>query len=150
MTSLDNIQNTSPGSGVPVRTPGLTFTCILTFIGSGVSAFSFLVLYLLFDQLPAVAETNPFPDEAQQMFQVIINTPKQFFLIMPLLSLISLLGAVFMWKMKKLGFHFYTSSQLLMLLVPFFMVQGYTVPLSSALLTAAFIGAYGINMNKMR
>lgn len=155
MTSPDNMEQDMDQKAVSekksnIRTPGLTFTCILTFIGSGASAFSFLVLYLMYEQLPLLMEISPFPDEAQQLLGVITGSSKNFFLIMPVLYLVSLFGAIAMWKLRKTGFHMYTSSQLLMLLVPFFMVPGYTVPLSGALLTAAFIGSYGINLPKMR
>lgn len=132
------------------RSSGLTFICILTFIGSGFSAFAFFVIFLIYYEIPTIIAQEGFPMDNEGILALIKNAGRHFFLAMTVLYLISFTGAVMMWKQNRKGFHFYTIAQLMMLLIPFFMVTGYTVPLPNALITSVFIGAYGLNMGEMR
>ncbi len=140
----DNTANSKP------RSTGLTFICILTFIGSGFSAVAFFVIFLIYNEIPAIIAEEGFPLDNESMLAIINNAERSFFLTMTAFYLISFAGALMMWNQRKKGFHFYTTAQLMMLLIPFFMVTGYTVPLPNALITSVFIGAYGLNMGEMR
>jgi hypothetical protein len=132
------------------RTQSLTLTCIFTFIGSGFSAFSFFIIYLIFNNIEILPIDSNYFVEAQQVKDLIVIAGRNFFLVMLFLCITSLTGALLMWKLKKIGFHVYTIAQLLMLLIPFFMITGYTIPLPNALITAVFIGAYALNTFEMK
>lgn len=132
------------------RTQSLTMTCIFTFIGSGFSALSFFVIYLIFNDIQKLPIESNYLMEAQQVRELIMLAGRPFFLVMLFLCIISFLGALLMWKLKKMGFHVYTISQLLMLLLPFFIISGYSIPLPNALITAVFIGAYALNTFEMK
>ena len=131
------------------RLPSLTFLCILTFIGSGVSALSSLFVVMAYDIMPMAVEQSPIPG-AEEMMELVIAAGRSFFVYMGLLYGLSLLGAIFMWKLNKKGFHLYTIAQLLMIIVPLLMVTGYKTPFTTILLTASFILAYGVNLRFMR
>lgn len=132
------------------RSSGLTFICILTFIGSGFSAVAFFVIFLIYNEIPAILAEQGFPLDNESMLALINNAERSFFLTMTVFYLTSFAGALMMWNQRKRGFHFYTTAQLMMLLIPFFMVTGYTVPLPNAVITSVFIGAYSLNMGEMR
>lgn len=131
------------------RPPGLTMLCILTFIGSGVSVISSIFIVLAFDMIPLVAAQSPVPN-VEEMIELVLTAGRDFFMVMGLLYALSLLGAIFMWKRNKKGFHIYTSAQLVMLIVPLIMIKGYQTPFTTVLLTASFILAYGLNLRIMR
>ena len=131
------------------RPPNLSFLCILTFIGSGVSALSSLFVVMAYDIMPMAVEQSPIPG-AQEMLEMVMAAGRSFFVYMGLLYGLSLTGSIYMWKMHKKGFHFYTIAQLLMLIVPLLMINGYQTPFSTILLTASFILAYGLNLRFMR
>lgn len=132
------------------RPSGLSMVCVLTFIGSGISALSSLMVFTGFDLIPSIPmDASLFP-EAQSMKELVMSAGRWFFLVMMALYIISFTGATFMWKLKKLGFHFYTFSQMLMFLVPLLMIKGYVVPFSSVLLTSAFVAMYGLNLRFMK
>lgn len=132
------------------RTQSLSFACILSFIGSGFSAFGLLIIFLLYSEIPAIAAIDPSMVGNTELINLVESAGRYFFLLMCFFNLISLSGAILMWNLKKPGFHLYTLSQLLMLLVPFFMVAGYSLPLPNALLTAAFIFLYGTSLSIMK
>lgn len=132
------------------RPSGLSMICVLTFIGSGISALSSLMVFTGFDLIPSVPmDARLFP-EAQDVKDIVMSAGRWFFLIMAVLYFISFTGATMMWKLKKIGFHCYTFSQMLMFLIPILMIQGYIVPISSVLITSAFIGMYGLNLRFMK
>lgn len=145
---LENQRDNTPSQ--KPRSSGLTFICILTFIGSGFSAFAFFVIFLIYHEIPSIMAQQEFPLDNESMLALVKNAGRFFFLVMSIFYIISFIGALMMWKQRKKGFHFYTMAQLLMLLIPFFMVTGYTIPIPNALITSVFIGAYGLNMGEMR
>ncbi|MDY0344326.1 MAG: hypothetical protein RBR28_12190 [Lentimicrobium sp.] len=131
------------------RPPSLTLLCIMSFIGSGASLISSVVVALAFSMLPALAEQSPLP-QAKEMIEFVLMGGRLFFVLMSIWYILSLVGVYFMWKLRKTGFHFYTTGQLFMLITPLFLFPNYQLPLSNLLLTGSFILAYGLNMRFMR
>lgn len=127
----------------------LTILCIFTFIGSGMSAISSFFVALAYDMIPMAIKESPFPD-TETLIEMIKLAGAGFFAIMGVLYLLSLAGALLMFKLRKTGFHFYTLSQLVMLILPSIMISGFVLPVSNMLLTGSFILAYGVNIKIMR
>ena len=132
----------------PAQRPTLlTVLCILTFIGSGISTVSFFmvsVMYELFMQQLTVLYAN-MPEAS-----FLLEAPRDFFIISFLLSAASVAGALFMWNLRKIGFHIYTIAQLVYLLVPLLYFGGETNPLLNVMLTALFVYLYARNLSYMR
>lgn len=106
--------------------------------------------YGLYYDLPLIMQQAEYGDQEKLILEMIQNSKREFFLIIALLNALSFIGAILMWKLKKVGFHFYTTAQLLILVVPFFLVAGYSVSLPNAIITVVFIAAYAVNMPQMR
>lgn len=131
------------------RPPSLSMLCILSFIGSGASALSAVVVLLTFDLLPEYATLSPLPG-AKEMVDLVIQQGRLFFVLMGIWYAISFVGVLFMWKLRKPGFHLYTVAQLFMLLTPLMLFQNFQLPITNFLLTGSFVLAYGLNMRFMR
>ena len=127
------------------RPPGLTFLCILTFAGSGLSAISSFFVALAYNIIPLAVKQSPIP-ESEALLQLIRSAGPWFFLIMGILYLVSFAGAILMFRLRKTGFHLYTLAQLCMLILPSLMIPGFELPLSNLLLTGTFILAYAVNI----
>jgi hypothetical protein len=140
----------STNQDINVRPSSLSHICILTFIGSGLSAIVFLLIFLIYDLIPDLLLQDEFAANGMILNEITTKANRIFFFIMPILYALSITGAVMMWKLKKKGFHLYTIVQLLMLLLPFFMVTDYSISFPNALITAIFIGAYSLNFSQMR
>jgi len=125
----------------------LKIFCILSFIGSGLSAVSNLVIWLTFNQLDLVIEDMiaNFPE-----LETILSGGKGFFISGFVLYSISLFGVLQMWKLKKIGFHYYTGAQIFILLLPVITIESFQVPILSIILTLAFILAYSSQLKFMR
>ena len=123
----------------------LSVLCILTFIVSG---FYSLGSMMLFVYNSAFIEFYGSLEETKNVAEFYSNIDKTYFLWNSLLSIFSVVGAIFMWNLKKIGFHIYTSSKLVMLvLLPLYIKNGdYLFPF---LLTLIFVLLYHRNIKLM-
>lgn len=122
----------------PKRPPFLTALCLLTFIASAMSGFTYFVFFSAYDEvMPQLQEfTSKFPGT-----EYILEAPKNFFITGFLLYTFSFFGANLMWRLKKVGFHFYTAAQIGLVLLPVIYFKNYPF-VFDALFAALFIILY--------
>jgi hypothetical protein len=134
------------------KRPGfLTFLCVLTFIGSGFSLLTNLIAPITapmalefvkgssFSTVPGVVEA----------YEQIIETPVWHFYLVAFFCAISIFGAIYMLKMKKIGFHLYLIAQLSILALSQFVFGSALKPkISDLIITLLFIGLYAIFYKK--
>lgn len=134
------------GDKKPERPVLLTVLLILTFLGSGMGAISYLFVSMSHDEVMRILKEvySDFPG-----IELILSAKESYFTIGFFLSAISFMGAVMMWKLKKAGFHFYTAAQIFMIILPLVTIPGYQFSLLSVVVPAAFILAYGTNLRLM-
>ena len=125
----------------------LTILCILTFVGSGLGVAGFLMVSLNFE---ATMEALKVIYADMPEATMLLNAPREFYVISFFLSASSLIGAIMMWNLRKIGFHVYTSAQLIYLVIPLVYFGGDTNPLFNIMLTALFVYLYAKNLPFMR
>jgi hypothetical protein len=123
----------------PKRPQILSVLCILSFLGSSMSGFSFFMVYSAYDEvLPQLQEfAGKFPG-----MEYILSAPKGLFLTGFILYTFSFFGANLMWRLKKVGFHFYTAAQIALVLLPMIYIKGFPMPVIDGLVSALFIVLY--------
>lgn len=150
----------------------LTVLCILTFIGSGWSILSDLFRLFLSGTNNSVEihqytsmvekisgqESSPFMagfmNTMMDFIRLVTSHAREMAVIDLVLSLISLLGAILMFQLRRFGFYFYTTAQILMIFIlPYF--AGFTpIVIFSmafpAIVTIAFIVMYGVNIKYLK
>jgi hypothetical protein len=131
----------------PKRPQLLTILCIVTFIGSGLSALAFLWLSVFYDIGIKMMETV-YADMPETAF--LLQAPYEFFVISFFLYAFSVVGAIFMWNLRKLGFHIYTIAQLSYLVIPYLYFGGEGSSILSVFLTALFVYLYARNLPYMK
>jgi len=117
----------------------LSVLCILTFLGSGLQSFVFLIITMTYTEFMAQVSTIELPIPEMKIF---FTGTKAFYLTGFLLLLFSTFGASLMWKLRKTGFHFYTGSQLLFLALPMIYLEGFQLSVIDIALTGTFILLY--------
>lgn len=117
----------------------LTVLCILSFIGSGIAGLSYFLMWTSYHEiLPLLEEmTEEFP-----VFEMFLNTGRNFFLTGFILYFLSFYGVSLMWKMRKAGLHFYIGSQIMILIMPLFYITDYPLPFLDGVITLVFIYLY--------
>lgn len=124
----------------------LTVLCILTFIGSGLAAISNFFVYFNHDFLKESVEKDGFEFFGSEL---ILGLPKSLFILSALFYSSSLVGAILMWKLKKVGFHAYSVSQVILLIIPTIYIKSDNFPIFGILLTILFIILYHKNIKFM-
>ncbi|MCB2219815.1 MAG: hypothetical protein KQI35_05410 [Bacteroidetes bacterium] len=122
-----------------VRPGLLTFLCTLTFIGSGMASFVFMMVYLSYDEMLIAM------DDFKGQFPELVNIfrgGRQFFIASSILYFISLMGAIQMWKLKKIGFHIYTAAQIFVLILPMALIDSSMISVFEIFITLAFVSGY--------
>ena len=127
----------------------LKILCILTFAGSGLGLFTYGMIGIFFNLFSRTA-TTALGEDQQEAIRTLLSGGKNFFLLNALLYAASLRGAYMMYHLRKSGFHFYTISQLFILISPMLFIKGFQLPWMTALLSAMFIFAYAGFLKIMR
>ncbi|MEI6062062.1 MAG: hypothetical protein WCR72_15275 [Bacteroidota bacterium] len=137
---MEDQQQPTPTEAVP-NSVLLKILCTFTFVGSGLGFISYGIIGLLLNLF--AANLSQIPDEqSRELFKMLLPAGRPFFFLNALLYAVSFAGAVFLWRMKKAGFHMYAASQLLLLILPLAYIKGFPTPGLSIFLTLIFIWGY--------
>ena len=148
----------------------LLVLCILTFIGSGWGTLSNLFSVFtagltnssmqmehyssMLNGMDQGGDSAVLSDILSSSLQATFVHAKEIAVINLVLSVISLLGAILMFQLRRIGFYFYTAAQILMLFVlPYFAGFNFMVlagMLFSAIFAVIFIVMYALNLKYMR
>ncbi len=133
------------------RPSQLSLLCILSFIGGGLSILSNLIIYSVFDQIKIYFEDgelqNFFGTEIDMGF--LLNINPNFFLLQIVLFSFSVYGVYLMWNIDFKGFHIYSVSQVLLLIVPEIFIPSLPFPFFEIALTVVFILLYFKNLKEV-
>ncbi len=125
---------------------------ILSMIYGGLSVFSNLVVYGMIDLIRQTFEgkekVNYLGMELD--LSLFMNTDKNFFLFQTILYAFSFTGALIMWQGRKIGFHFYTAAQILLLIVATVYLTGMPFPFVEVMLTILFVYVYAKNLKFLK
>jgi hypothetical protein len=123
----------------------LRLLCILTFIFSGMNLMYNFVYGFFYDWSKTLIVNTTFPKEYIEFKEVVVyilSAGRYFFLLGFVLYAGSITGAYFMMKLKKSGFHIYTLSNLLLLLLPMIYFKGEGLNFVSLVITGLFVLYY--------
>lgn len=156
----------------PVRPTFLLVVCILTFIGSGWSVlsnlFSIFTSGMMDSSLQMEQYSNMmgniegsasssfltgFLNSSMEVLQATAAHAREIAVMQLVLSVISLLGAIMMFQLRRFGFYLYTAAQILALFVlPYFAGFSTLVVIGmlwSAFISLIFIILYAVNLRYM-
>lgn len=156
----------------PVRPTFLLVICILTFIGSGWSVlsnlFSIFTSGMMDSSLQMEQYSNMmgniegsasssfltgFLNSSMEVLQATAAHAREIAVMQLVLSVISLLGAIIMFQLRRFGFYLYTAAQILALFVlPYFAGFSTLVVIGmlwSAFISLIFIILYAVNLRYM-
>lgn len=133
------------------RRRGLRIVLVLSFIGSGLSFFSYAMMSIGMQSFQAMYNSGSmtFPSEMSVFMEQLMETPRAFFVCSALLYAMSLGGLALMWNIRKNGFHMYTLAQLLLLLVTVLFLGRDRLALGDVMLTLLFVVYYFSAMRQL-
>lgn len=139
-------QYNPPMNEMMKRPNGLTILCVLSFLGSGLAFLSNLMVFMIYHSIPEMMESEEFiqmPNLEPELLLAFVDTAgRAYFLLGAFLYLISISGVYLMWKLRKVGIHFYAMAQIGLLIIPLIFISTEMSALPGMLLTALFILLY--------
>jgi hypothetical protein len=167
METIQSSSSASSGSN-GARNTFLTVICILSFIGSGWGIIKAIGNYIKADTIAAIASDaiknreeimDQHPD-APGFIKRIMNSLTDNMSadnlrknsIADLIgNLLTLLGAILMWNLNKLGFYIYTAGIVVLLIIPvlIFKYVGVFSATFTGFIGVIFIVMYGVNLKYM-
>lgn len=100
----------------------------------------------LYGHLPALVAWMGFDEHMvgamSRLAEIEMAMPREYTLILGCLWLLSFTGCLLMWKYRPSGFHCYTLSQLLLILVPLLFIGKGAVGLGNVMFTVLFVLCY--------
>ncbi len=128
------------------RPTGLTILCVLSFVGSGISLFSHLMVWLFYNtflDLLASDIYSSIPNLNIEELESYLKAGGQlFFLISAVLFLFSLVGVYKMWHLKKIGIHYYAIAQFLLIVIPLLFISTNMPVFGALLISLLFVLMY--------
>ncbi|MES2139049.1 MAG: hypothetical protein V4511_05035 [Bacteroidota bacterium] len=138
------------GNDAPKRPTFLTILCVLSFISGGLGSLSALITPMFSDLMIEFLKNSPNYDETlMEETIMLLQAGWGYYLITFVFAMCSLVGVFFMWKLKKIGFHFYALSNLGLLFAPMLMFD-MAISWAGIFLTASFILLYAVNLKIMK
>jgi hypothetical protein len=127
----------------------LSILCVLTFISSGLGIFTSILTPMISDYLVEFITSMPgYEQNLTEEGLIILKAGWGYYLVSLVLISLSLFGAIKMWKLKRIGFHFYTIANLLLFCLPsIFLSMDFN--LIGLVLPGLFIGLYAIHLKQM-
>jgi hypothetical protein len=142
-------QQMLPATGAKDKRPNLlTVLCILTFIGSGMNAFSNLMVFIFFDASMSVAAQLVKSLNVPGM-ELFLDARPAYFAATAAINALAVAGAIRMWQMRKQGFHIYAVAQILVILAPMYFFRLPGPDFFSIILSGGFVLLYGSMLKKM-
>lgn len=142
----------------------LTVLCILSFIGNGLGLFQgamgLLMVGIWSQMFKALSRSGKGLGPAEAEVQNVFNSITWFSLMFIVASVLCLVGAILMWKLKKSGFILYVLGQGLPVLGTLFLFGfmfsgptvgfGVMISIFSAIFPIAFVIMYGLNLKHLK
>lgn len=135
-------QPTAAPGGEKVRPTFLTVLCILSFIGAGLTIILAIVAVLGMAAITAgAANIGAAGENAGALTMMWVWTAALVAMV-----IVSLIGVIKMWKLKKQGFFLYTGASVAGIIIG--LISG-PVNIMSILFSVLFIVLYGMNLKHM-
>ncbi len=143
---MNDTTHTPPHQVDTERPSGLSFLCILSFIGSGMSLVSHLIVWLFYNTFLELLSSDTYSSipnlNTEELLSYLETGGRLFFLVSAILFLFSLVGVYKMWHLKKIGIHYYAIAQILLVITPLLFISRSMPVFGALLLSVLFILLY--------
>ncbi len=81
--------------------------------------------------------------------EILFSGGRSFFALGAIFNIVSLWGAILMFRLKRIGFHLYTAAQIFLLIIPLTMLVEYQFSVLELSASLAFIVFYRLHIKYM-
>lgn len=121
---------------------------LINAVGSAVS-FSFMATLMPYFQNFYSLHSDMFPAEFLTVWNRIVEIPRPYFAAGAVLYILEIVGCILMWRLRSSGFHCYTLSQLLLLLLPLLSLGKGFIGLGDIMFSLLFVAIYYMKLKSL-
>ncbi len=131
------------------RIRALHIVLVVSFIGNGMSLAS-----NVFMSIPAfrdfVRASMPLmPEVFHETYETMLSISPWYYMASSLFFAIALYGAILMWRLRGMGFHYYTLSKLLLIGAPLLFIGRQYLNLGDAMMSLLFVAFYYFSLRSL-
>lgn len=117
---------------------------VISLVNTSAYLLSELVSGMTLPWMTQYYQSHPdlFPDQWNILLERALRIPQWYYLLSALLDAASIVGLVLMWRLRKNGFHCYTLSKLLLMLMPLLFLDRSYIGIGNMMLALLFIAYY--------
>jgi hypothetical protein len=128
--------------------------CILLVMSIIYGSVMFLSSFSMAVSLPTLnkiytANRSLMPDEMFTAWERMASIPQPFYAGMAVLGLLSVVGCVLMWNLRRSGYHCYAIAQLMMLVLPLLFLGKGFLGIGDVMFTALFLFIYYLQLKRL-
>ena len=131
------------------RLRALHVVLILSFIANGLGAFSNLMMSLPGMRSTLTENMQLIPEVLHETYEMMLSIPATYYIATAIFSAVAFFGCLRMWRLKGLGFHYYTIAKLLLIATPLVFIGRQYLNLGDVMMSLLFIAYYFISLRAL-
>lgn len=131
------------------RIRALHVVLILSFIANGLGAFSNLMMSLPAMRSALRDNMQLIPEVLHETYEMMLSIPSAYYIATAVFSAVAFFGCLRMWRLKGLGFHYYTLAKLLLIATPLVFIGRQYLNLGDVMMSILFIAYYFIALRSL-
>lgn len=131
------------------RLRALHIVLILSFIANGLGALSNLIMSLPAMRSALRDNMQLIPEVLHESYEMMLSIPPAYYIASAIFSAIAFFGCLRMWRLKGLGFHYYTLAKLLLIATPLVFIGRQYLNIGDVMMSLLFIAYYFISLRSL-
>lgn len=131
------------------RTRALHVVLILSFIANGLGTFSNLMMSLPAMRSALRDNMQLIPEVLHETYEMMLSIPSTYYMATAVFSAVAFFGCLRMWRLKGIGFHYYTIAKLLLIATPLVFIGRQYLNLGDVMMSILFIAYYFIALRSL-
>lgn len=131
------------------RLRALHIVLILSFIANGLGAFSNLMMSLPGMRSTLTENMQLIPEVLHETYEMMLSIPATYYIATAIFSAVAFFGCLRMWRLKGIGFHYYTIAKLLLIATPLVFIGRQYLNIGDVMMSLLFIAYYFISLRAL-
>ena len=131
------------------RLRALHIVLILSFIANGLGAFSNLIMSLPGMRSTLTENMQLIPEVLHETYEMMLSIPATYYIATAIFSAVAFFGCLRMWRLKGIGFHYYTIAKLLLIATPLVFIGRQYLNIGDVMMSLLFIAYYFISLRAL-
>lgn len=131
------------------RLRSLHIVLALSLIGNGFNALGYALMSLSPMRNFARASMDLMPEVMQETYELMLSIPWSFYAVSAIMFAMAFAGAVLMWRLRGMGFHYYTIAKMVLIGLPLLFLGRQYLNIGDVMMSLLFIAFYYVTLRSL-